>query len=281
MLDGYEELPDDLQEKVKLALENGHVADEDWKGDLEQNRPGKRGFRSPAPKKSKKSKKAVEEEGSGEESGDKTPSKPAPKKRGLAKKEYSEGDDAEEPAKKKAKATTNKGRKIMKEENADMKSELHEATKPKSKAVTKKSKVAKTEEAEEAQETLEEVNTAVTAPKRATAAEKKGKKFSGDKDLEAASADSAHVQPRRAAGRPCKAKVEDFGNQSPAGEFDDPSSGSTKKARTTKNAANTKKRIANKAEDKASADATEGPSGETTKVKRGRKKANDTKAKST
>lgn len=32
MLDGYEELPDDLQEKVKLALENGHVADEDWRG---------------------------------------------------------------------------------------------------------------------------------------------------------------------------------------------------------------------------------------------------------
>lgn len=32
MLDGYEELPEDLQEKVKLALENGHVADEDWKG---------------------------------------------------------------------------------------------------------------------------------------------------------------------------------------------------------------------------------------------------------
>ena len=32
MLDGYEELPTDLQEKVKAALENGHVADEDWKG---------------------------------------------------------------------------------------------------------------------------------------------------------------------------------------------------------------------------------------------------------
>lgn len=32
MLDGYEELPGDLQEKVKLALEIGHIADEDWKG---------------------------------------------------------------------------------------------------------------------------------------------------------------------------------------------------------------------------------------------------------
>lgn len=32
MFDGYEELPNDCQEKVKRALENGHVDDEDWKG---------------------------------------------------------------------------------------------------------------------------------------------------------------------------------------------------------------------------------------------------------
>lgn len=32
MLDGYEELPDDLQEKVKQSIENGHVSDEDWRG---------------------------------------------------------------------------------------------------------------------------------------------------------------------------------------------------------------------------------------------------------
>lgn len=32
MLDGYEELPNDLQEKVKQAFDNGHVDDEDWKG---------------------------------------------------------------------------------------------------------------------------------------------------------------------------------------------------------------------------------------------------------
>lgn len=32
MLDGYEELPSDLQEKVKQSLEVGHVADEDWRG---------------------------------------------------------------------------------------------------------------------------------------------------------------------------------------------------------------------------------------------------------
>ena len=31
-LDGYDELPEDLQEKVRRALLQGHVDDEDWKG---------------------------------------------------------------------------------------------------------------------------------------------------------------------------------------------------------------------------------------------------------
>ena len=29
-LDGYDELPEDFQEKVVIALEQGHIADEDW-----------------------------------------------------------------------------------------------------------------------------------------------------------------------------------------------------------------------------------------------------------
>ena len=32
MVDGYDELPAAEQEKVKFALANGHVPDEDWKG---------------------------------------------------------------------------------------------------------------------------------------------------------------------------------------------------------------------------------------------------------
>ena len=31
-LDGFEDIDEDMQEKVVKALENGHVADEDWKG---------------------------------------------------------------------------------------------------------------------------------------------------------------------------------------------------------------------------------------------------------
>ncbi|KAF2645160.1 zf-PARP-domain-containing protein, partial [Massarina eburnea CBS 473.64] len=38
MVDGYDELPAEHQEKIKYALENGHVPDEDWKGDVECNR---------------------------------------------------------------------------------------------------------------------------------------------------------------------------------------------------------------------------------------------------
>lgn len=31
-LDGYDELPETEQGKVRLALEQGHIADEDWTG---------------------------------------------------------------------------------------------------------------------------------------------------------------------------------------------------------------------------------------------------------
>lgn len=32
LIDGLDELPTEAQEKVKRALEQGHVDDEDWKG---------------------------------------------------------------------------------------------------------------------------------------------------------------------------------------------------------------------------------------------------------
>lgn len=32
MVDGYDELPAEFQEKIQYALKNGHVPDEDWKG---------------------------------------------------------------------------------------------------------------------------------------------------------------------------------------------------------------------------------------------------------
>lgn len=32
LVDGYEDLPEEVQQKVKRALEQGHVDDEDWQG---------------------------------------------------------------------------------------------------------------------------------------------------------------------------------------------------------------------------------------------------------
>jgi hypothetical protein len=31
-IDGYEELSEDLQDKIRNAIETGHIPDEDWKG---------------------------------------------------------------------------------------------------------------------------------------------------------------------------------------------------------------------------------------------------------
>ena len=119
MVDGYDTLPPEMQEKVKFALENGHVPDEDWKGvsvatctcipssannlqDVEVNRPGKKGFRYKAPKEKatkKKGKKADEDDDIEESPKSKT-------KRGRAAKD----DDGEEdaPAPKKAKGRVKK-----------------------------------------------------------------------------------------------------------------------------------------------------------------------------
>lgn len=51
LMDGYEELPEEWQEKFRDAIEAGHVPDEDWKGDVEFNRPGMKGFKRKTPKK--------------------------------------------------------------------------------------------------------------------------------------------------------------------------------------------------------------------------------------
>lgn len=90
VLDGYDELSAENQEKVRQALEQGHVDDSDWKGDIEMNRPGKTGFRTRTPKKKNA---GAEEEGEEEE-------KPQPKKRGRKK---TEKEDTEEASPKRAK----------------------------------------------------------------------------------------------------------------------------------------------------------------------------------
>ncbi|BDD62531.1 hypothetical protein MAP00_007499 [Monascus purpureus] len=90
VLDGYDELSAENQEKVRQALEQGHVDDSDWKGDIEMNRPGKTGFRTRTPKK----------KNAGAEEEDEEEEKPQPKKRGRKK---AEKEDTEEAAPKRAK----------------------------------------------------------------------------------------------------------------------------------------------------------------------------------
>ena len=120
-LDGYDELSEDAQETVRRAFEQGHVDDEDWRGvaspdvalcmliadtdqDVEQNRPGAKGFRTPV-KKQKKPKAVLDDEGTD------SPSKPAPKKRGRAKKEdVSDADGTNQAPAKKPKAAAKKAK---------------------------------------------------------------------------------------------------------------------------------------------------------------------------
>ncbi|KAL8706051.1 MAG: hypothetical protein Q9201_000873 [Fulgogasparrea decipioides] len=292
MFDGYEELPADLQEKVKQAVGQGHVDDDDWKGDLDQNRPGKRGFRSPAAKKKKE--KAEEEEALEDEDGDKSPSKSAPKKRGRAKKDEIDDDHAEEPVAKKTKVAAKKGGKSKVESEADEVAiegpakikDTPTATKAKhtkgKNAVSGKAAKGKAEafanEAIDVEEenSTDEADAAAATPKKTNAAAKKGKK-SGD--LQNAETHAAGKKPTRVASRSRKAKVEDTADQSPISEDEDQSMKPTEKVRAPKNTANTKKPISKKVEKDEAADATEAPAAKAPKAKKGRKKAGNSKTK--
>ncbi|EYE94285.1 uncharacterized protein EURHEDRAFT_101252 [Aspergillus ruber CBS 135680] len=104
IIDGYEDLSDELQEKIRGALKQGHVDDEDWKGDVEMNRPGKTGFR--VRKKTGAAAKDDEE---------KEPQPPKTKKRGKAQDNEDE-EEPEKPTKKTKKESARGTKKAAKEE---------------------------------------------------------------------------------------------------------------------------------------------------------------------
>ncbi|PGG98932.1 alkaline phosphatase D [Blastomyces parvus] len=92
LIDGYDEISAENQEKFREAVAQGHVSDADWKGDVEVNRPGKSGFRVRVSKKqdtkgdspqkvNRRGKRGVVEESSEEEV------EPVPKKAKTAKAE--------------------------------------------------------------------------------------------------------------------------------------------------------------------------------------------------
>ncbi|KAF2111718.1 hypothetical protein BDV96DRAFT_498799 [Lophiotrema nucula] len=124
MVDGFDELDEDSQQKVRYALKNGHVPDEDWKGDVEVNRPGQKGFRVKiATPKKKKAKAATPDDVDDED-------KPK-KKRGRPAKA---ADDEAAPAAKKPRA---KKAKKVKDEDEDTEPEVIPTKKARGKVVKK------------------------------------------------------------------------------------------------------------------------------------------------
>ncbi|KAL8954163.1 MAG: hypothetical protein Q9222_000047 [Ikaeria aurantiellina] len=270
MFDGYEELPGDLKEKVKSAVDVGHVDDDDWRGDVEQNRPGKRGFRSPAAKKKKKKKQTDNQEGNTEGEGDQSPSKPKSKKRGRSKKEASASDDVEEPTRKKAKATAKKGKKIKDEDEEDGEMAIANPaeTNGSPQKIAKKGRNAKRAE--------EEVEAA--APEKSKAATKTRKKAVKEEDPEVSGAEAQLKQSTRPSHRIKDEK--DEGNDA-LSDIDDHPTETSRRARASKNAANTKETITKKNEKKAKSDKVDASVADVTKVKKGRKKGGNAKAKTT
>ncbi|KAI9844005.1 MAG: hypothetical protein M1837_005940 [Sclerophora amabilis] len=129
LLDGYDEVPNDLQERIRRALDQGHVDDADWRGDVEMNRPGMRGTHKRTPKK----KAQEEDEG---KPGDASPKKAASKKRGRAKKE---DEFQEPPAAKRPEASSKHGKEAVKSEDENL---SEPAAKKKKKPASQKGRTA-------------------------------------------------------------------------------------------------------------------------------------------
>ncbi|KAF9893126.1 hypothetical protein FE257_012537 [Aspergillus nanangensis] len=126
-LDGFEDLQPEFQQKIVRALKQGHVDDEDWKGDVEMNRPGKTGFRVRVSKK-KAAAAAAEDDSEA-----KSPEKP--KKRGRAKAK--DEDDEEKPP------TAKKSRKSKAAEPSEDEDELSDESDAQPKKAAKRGRPAK------------------------------------------------------------------------------------------------------------------------------------------
>ncbi|KAF1959880.1 zf-PARP-domain-containing protein [Byssothecium circinans] len=135
MVDGYDELPSEAQERVGYALLHGHVHDEDWKGDVECNRVGAKGYRV----KEKKAPKKKGKKGADDDADEAEEPKPQ-KKRGRAVKE----EEEEAPAPKKSRG---RGKKAAPKEEDSAESEV-EQPKPKKAARGKKATVKEEDAAE-------------------------------------------------------------------------------------------------------------------------------------
>ncbi|KAJ9192657.1 hypothetical protein DTO164E3_8240 [Paecilomyces variotii] len=121
-IDGFEEISEENQAKVREAIEQGHISDSDWKGDVEMNRPGKHGYRAKATKK----KASAKENGSKSDAEEEAPAAKKGRAGAKAKKETaaakanieSAGSEEEAPVKKRgrpAKSAASAEKKTEKE----------------------------------------------------------------------------------------------------------------------------------------------------------------------
>ncbi|GIJ87913.1 hypothetical protein Asppvi_006826 [Aspergillus pseudoviridinutans] len=151
-IDGFEELPSEYQEKIRKALEQGHVDDEDWKGDPEMNRPGMTGFRKRAPKK----KKGDEEEA--ETASEKEEKTPKSKKRGRAQTDKDKPEEkATAPKAKRAKKGSRAKQESDTEDDGDQQQESDEEEVQPKPTVTKRGRVSKAAAEEKAPKASEKL----------------------------------------------------------------------------------------------------------------------------
>lgn len=230
-VDGYEELPEDVQEKVRRAMEQGHVDDEDWRGDVERNRSGLKGMRTPQSAKRKMEAAAAAEED--DEEAPESPSKGKGKKR--TKKDADEGDaapkekkgrgkkakkedveDEGEPEEPPAKKQRGKAKKAKEETDAD--ADIEASVKPKAKGKGKGKKAATAEPAADEMDAeptsifgpREKTGTADTAdgdaaPEEVEERPKRGRKSKKKADIPAETGAEEPAKPKGRGGRKKKA----------------------------------------------------------------------------
>ncbi|KAJ6181167.1 hypothetical protein N7519_011628 [Penicillium mononematosum] len=228
-LDGFDEMSEELQDKIRKAIEVGHVEDEEWRGDVQCNRPGKVGMRVKASKAKAKETKDAEKSSPGKKhdltDSENAAEEPAKKKQTRAKK-AADDDEAiaeatvveNEPnmGKKRGRGRPRKNTSEDQVAAADVKVEPKKPGRPRKKTSDEDSPDAQTEvkvapkravrgkkvSEDEGADADTEMTTEPTEPKtRAT----RGKKITKD---EAASADIEPKQPTKRATRDNKATTE-------------------------------------------------------------------------
>ncbi|EFW20661.1 hypothetical protein D8B26_003004 [Coccidioides posadasii str. Silveira] len=131
LLDGFDELSAQNQDKIREAVEKGHVSDSDWRGDVEVNRPGKTGFRVRVSKK--KAAAGADGEADAKKAKADTPKK-TKRSRGKKGDAGSEVEADGEPTPKKAKTAAPKKKSGKAEQASDAGTEQAETPKARRKS---------------------------------------------------------------------------------------------------------------------------------------------------